>query len=147
MFAIWRDFWIRETGTGQQVAELHDRYMMMMMMTTTNFLVAFSISKALSSGSKGSVVYIYVCLTSSTPCTFNNREMFPPPKKNVGVCNQIILLIPYYINIRLVTVLKTIDVPLQVSAIFDLTFRFKFIICSFEIFLIFFPEIQSSFTS
>jgi hypothetical protein len=27
-----RDFWIRETGTGQQVAELHDRYMMMMMM-------------------------------------------------------------------------------------------------------------------
>ena len=27
-----RDFWIRETGTGQQVAQLHDRYMMMMMM-------------------------------------------------------------------------------------------------------------------
>jgi len=26
-----RDFWIRETGTGQQVAQLHDRYMMMMM--------------------------------------------------------------------------------------------------------------------
>jgi len=25
-----RDFWIRETGTGQQVAQLHDRYMMMM---------------------------------------------------------------------------------------------------------------------
>jgi len=21
-----RDFWIRETGTGQQVAQLHDRY-------------------------------------------------------------------------------------------------------------------------
>jgi len=29
---LWRDFWIRETGTGQQVAQLHDRYMMMMMM-------------------------------------------------------------------------------------------------------------------
>ena len=28
---IWRDFWIRETGTGQQVAQLHERYMMMMM--------------------------------------------------------------------------------------------------------------------
>jgi len=27
-----RDFWIRETGTGQQVAQLHGRYMMMMMM-------------------------------------------------------------------------------------------------------------------
>ena len=26
------DFWTRETGTGQQVAQLHDRYMMMMMM-------------------------------------------------------------------------------------------------------------------
>jgi hypothetical protein len=25
-----RDFWIRETGTGQQVAQLHDGYMMMM---------------------------------------------------------------------------------------------------------------------
>jgi hypothetical protein len=25
----WRDFWIRETGTGQQVAKLHERYMMM----------------------------------------------------------------------------------------------------------------------
>jgi len=28
-----RDFWIRETGTGQQVAQLHERLMMMMMMT------------------------------------------------------------------------------------------------------------------
>jgi len=27
---LLRDFWIRETGTGQQVAQLHDRYMMMM---------------------------------------------------------------------------------------------------------------------
>ena len=26
-----RDFWIRETGTGQQVAQLHERYMMMTM--------------------------------------------------------------------------------------------------------------------
>jgi len=23
---LWRDFWIRETGTGQQVAKNHDRY-------------------------------------------------------------------------------------------------------------------------
>jgi hypothetical protein len=27
-----RVFWIGETGTGQQVAQLHDRYMMVMMM-------------------------------------------------------------------------------------------------------------------
>jgi len=32
MAELWRDFRIRETGTGQQVAQLHDRYMMMMMM-------------------------------------------------------------------------------------------------------------------
>jgi len=25
MVDLWRDFWIRETGTGQQVAQLHDR--------------------------------------------------------------------------------------------------------------------------
>jgi len=24
MVDLWRDFWIRETGTGQQVAQLHD---------------------------------------------------------------------------------------------------------------------------
>ena len=32
MADLWRDFWIRETGTGQQMAQLHDRYMMIMMM-------------------------------------------------------------------------------------------------------------------
>ena len=30
MVDLWRDFWIRDTGTGQQVAQLHDRYMVMM---------------------------------------------------------------------------------------------------------------------
>jgi len=29
MVELWRDFWIRETGTGQQVPQLHERYMMM----------------------------------------------------------------------------------------------------------------------
>jgi hypothetical protein len=32
MSDVCRDFWIRVTGTDQQVAQLHDRYMMMMMM-------------------------------------------------------------------------------------------------------------------
>jgi len=31
MVDVCRDFWIRETGTGQQVAQLRNRYMMMMM--------------------------------------------------------------------------------------------------------------------
>jgi len=30
MVDLWRDFWVSETGTGQQVAQLLDRYMMMM---------------------------------------------------------------------------------------------------------------------
>ena len=29
---LWRDIWVRGTGMGQQVAQLHDGYMMMMMM-------------------------------------------------------------------------------------------------------------------
>ena len=33
-----RDFWIRETGTVQQVAQIHDRYMIMMMMMMMNFV-------------------------------------------------------------------------------------------------------------
>jgi hypothetical protein len=32
MAKLLRDFWIRETGRGQQVAQFYDRYMMMMMM-------------------------------------------------------------------------------------------------------------------
>ena len=36
MVDLCRDFWIRETGTGQQLAQLHDRYMMMMMIDDDN---------------------------------------------------------------------------------------------------------------
>jgi hypothetical protein len=32
MAELRRGFWTRETGTGQQVAQLHERLMMMMMM-------------------------------------------------------------------------------------------------------------------
>jgi len=54
---LCRDFWIRETGTGRQVAQQHDRYMMMMMMImmpsllkgkTTNRKVAGSIPAGVS---------------------------------------------------------------------------------------------------
>jgi hypothetical protein len=34
MADLWRDFWMRETGTGQQMAQLHDRYMMMIIIYT-----------------------------------------------------------------------------------------------------------------
>ena len=39
MADLWRDFWIRETGTGQQVAQLHDGCMMMMMMMMMTMMV------------------------------------------------------------------------------------------------------------
>jgi hypothetical protein len=43
------------------------------------------------------------------------RKMVPPPSQNtVSVCNQITLLILYYISFRLVTLLKVTDVPIQV---------------------------------
>jgi hypothetical protein len=32
MAELSRDFWMRDTETGQQVAKLHDRYIMMKMM-------------------------------------------------------------------------------------------------------------------
>jgi hypothetical protein len=52
MAGLSRDFWIRETGTGQQVAQLHDRYkmvmmMMMMMMMMMNSTVIVSLAYGL----------------------------------------------------------------------------------------------------
>jgi len=39
MVDFWRDIWIRETGTGQQVAQLHERYMIMMMIMMIMMIV------------------------------------------------------------------------------------------------------------
>jgi hypothetical protein len=51
----------------------------------------------------------------------------------VGVCNQITLLIHYYISSRLVIHLKITVVPIKVCNIFYLTVSFKFINFSFQI--------------
>ena len=76
------------------------------------------------------------------------REMVAPPSQNtVGVCNKITLLILYYIYSRLVTLVKIIDAPVQVSDVFDLTVSFEFTGFSFQIFLSFFAEMHTSFTS
>jgi len=56
------------------------------------------------------------------------REIFLPSSQYiVGVCNQITLLVLYYVSSRLVTFLKVIDVPIQVSDVFYPTVTFKFI--------------------
>ena len=74
--------------------------------------------------------------------------MIPPPSPNtVGVCKQITLLVLYYIISRLLTLLKVIDAPIRVTDILDLTVSFKFISFSFQIFLLFVPEVSTSFTS
>ena len=65
--------------------------------------------------------------------------MFPPPSPNaVGVCNQITLLILYYISSRLVTFRKVNDAPIRVPNIFYFTVSFKFLNFSSQIFLPFF---------
>jgi len=76
------------------------------------------------------------------------REMVPPPSQStVGVCNQITLLVFYYISSRLGTLLKIIDAPIQVSHIFYLAVSFKVINFSFQTFLLFVPEMSTCFTS
>jgi len=72
--------------------------------------------------------------------------MVPPSSKNAGgVCNQITLLILYYIISRLETLLKVIDAPIQVLNTSYLTVSFKLIDFSFQKFLIFVPEVSASF--
>ena len=75
-------------------------------------------------------------------------EIVPPPSQNtVGVCNQITVVILHCISSRLVTLLEVIDAPLQVPNIFDLTVSFKFLNLSFQICLLFVPEMSASITS
>jgi hypothetical protein len=67
------------------------------------------------------------------------KEMVPPPNQStVGLCNQITIIILYYISSILVTLLKVTEVLIQVFDIFYLTVSFKFIDISFQIFLLFF---------
>jgi len=70
-----------------------------------------------------------------------------PIQNTVGVCNQITLLILYYVSSRLVTLLEVIDAPIQVPNIFYLTVSFKSPNSSFQIFLLFVPEMSASITS
>jgi len=61
----------------------------------------------------------------------------------MGVRNQITLLILCHISSRLVTVLKVIDAPIQVSGILVLIVSFKFIKFSFYILFLFYCLLAS----
>jgi len=73
--------------------------------------------------------------------------LFPQSQNTVVVSNQITRLIFYYISSRLVTLLKVTDAPIQIPNIVDLTVSFKFINFSFQVFLLSFPGMSTSFSS
>ena len=65
----------------------------------------------------------------------------------MGVCNQIPFLVLYYKISRLVPLLEVINAPIQTPDIVDLTVSFKFLNFSFQICLLFVPEMSASLTS
>ena len=72
--------------------------------------------------------------------------MFPPPSQNtVEACNQITLLMLYYISCRLVTLLKVTDATTQFSDIFYLMLVSSSSILAFRYYS-FFPERYTRFT-
>jgi hypothetical protein len=73
--------------------------------------------------------------------------VLPPSQNIVGVCNKITLPIPYYMSSKLVTRLKIIDTSKQVYDIFYFTAILKLISFTFQIFLLFVPEMSTSFIS
>jgi hypothetical protein len=74
--------------------------------------------------------------------------MVPPLRQNaVGICNQITLLTLYYINSRLITHFKIIDVPIQASDIFYLTVSFNYVNLTCQIFLLFVLGMYTNFAS
>ena len=58
----------------------------------------------------------------------------------MGICNQITLLLIYYISSRLLALFNVNDAPIQVPDIFYLIVSIKFLNFSFQIFLLFVPE-------
>ena len=62
--------------------------------------------------------------------------MVPPPSQSiVAVCNQITLLILYYISSKMATFLKVTDAPIQVPNVFDLTVSFQLLNFRYSFFL------------
>jgi hypothetical protein len=74
-------------------------------------------------------------------------EIVPPSRHNtVGVCNHITFLILYYNSSRLATLPEVINAPIEVPDIVNLTVTFKFLNFSFQICLLFVPEVSATIT-
>jgi len=75
------------------------------------------------------------------------REMIPPPSQNnVGVCNQITLLILYSISSRLVTLLEALMPLYKFEIFFILLLVLSSSMLAFR-YSVFFPDVSISFTS
>ena len=95
-------------------------------------LISFSIAFLSSKHSSQSLVALRPNITNLMYIQ-KLRQMVPPNNQNtVAVCNQITLLILYYINSRLVILLKNTDALTQVSDILGLTVSFKVINLTFR---------------
>jgi hypothetical protein len=76
------------------------------------------------------------------------REIVPPPSQNtVGVCNLITFLILYYVSSRLVTFLKVNDAHISTPRICYHIVSYKFLNFSFQVCVLFVPEMSASITS
>ena len=75
-------------------------------------------------------------------------EIIPPPHhKAVEVRKQVTFLILYYPYSRLIPLLDIINALIQVPDIVDLTVSFQFLNFSFQICLLFVPEMSASILS
>ena len=67
MAKLWRDFWICETGTGQQVAQIHGRYMMTMMMMIMMMMIMVMVMIMIMMMMKSEfIVHRYIWVGTST---------------------------------------------------------------------------------
>jgi hypothetical protein len=87
-----------------------------------SFSIVISTSEVVGAGISGSAVCVSAHVHSIT------ERMIPPPSQNpVAVCNQITLLILYYISSRMLTLIKITDALIQNSDALVLTVCFTFI--------------------
>ena len=93
MVDLWRDFWIRETGTGQQMAHLRERYMMMMKSTNRPAESVMTIA----------VCWVYTAQSLINLPTFRGNLPFPL----------------FYNKLHGVTVQKMVNFPLISTVHFD----------------------------
>jgi len=107
-----------------------------------SFSIVISSSVVVCAGTIGSAV----CMLANVHLI--TERMIPPHSQHpVTVCNQITVLILYYISLRMLTLLKIIDAPIQNSDTLVLTVCFTFINFSFQVFLLYITKLSASFVS